>query len=107
MSVNFQKIGVASLKGDGTKRFFDEGFESASRIGVGVYELVLAGSIPPGEATPLATPWTNVGSAVVPVILNVTIDAAGGILTVVTFDEDGAPVDSGFCLVLYRTITTL
>jgi hypothetical protein len=106
MSVNTQKIGVASVRGDGTSRFFDDGFASVAKLGTGVYELTLAGSIPPGETCPLVTPWTNAGAALVPIIVNTTIDAKGEKLTVATYDITGAPVDAAFCVYLYRVITT-
>jgi hypothetical protein len=106
MSVNVQQIGVASLRVDGTARFLDEGFSSVAKAGIGTYELTLAGSIPPSEALPLVTPWTNAGASLVPVKVNVTIDAAGEKLTVVTYDNNGALVDSAFCVLLLRVITT-
>jgi len=106
MSVNVQQIGAASLLGDGTIRFLDDGFASASRTGVGVYELVLSGSIPPSEALPLATPWADVGQPTAPFMVCTTFDVSGGTLRVVTFDGNGAPADSAFSLMLYRAITT-
>lgn len=96
---------AAKIAADGTVIAADAGIELpllTTKISTGVYELTLVNELGVSEACPEVTPWYT-GITIPSVKTAATLSSDGKKLTVnITAGDPGAPVDSAFCVVLWR-----